>query len=938
MIWEIYLFITIFDKELTLEKKLFISINLLFNYKFLSPKKYIYMWKFKKFLSALVRNILSLRYSISLEGIENIQKDWPFLILPNHPWLIDPLLLILNLFKFIDINATVTSDFYDHKLFGYVIQKFGWIRLANLQNDDSDIKSVNNTIWNIIQRLNDWKNVLLYPSWAIYAQWFESIIWKKSVFNILSNIPDNVKIILVRTTGLWGSNFTKASTGKYPNFTHNLFKWFFYWISNLFFRIPKRNVKIYIEDVTKHLMEKSWDEFKLKHSNLNDLNKYLENFYNKHWEEEIVYKKHFWFYDDVKNKVKPTNIERSLENIKKQQSKQFSWLNQNIEKEIIQKISEMKAINSDKINLNSNLILDLYCDSLDLAELKSYVLNNYKNSNDVPILDLNTVGDFVLMAMWKSKINVELKDCKRENLDKIYIHYKIQEILKNQDDQKINILELIKLNFNHTKNSNLFYDNVIWNVNQNKFMIMAYLFSNVIKKQDGKYIWIMHPSLISTLVMIVATYLAWKVPVMLNWTLSKSSFDHCMEFVNLDTILTSNAFYSKVKWSGILEKYEDKMIFAENIVSKLRISDKIWALIQSKLFVLPKLSDVAVILFTSWSENLPKAVPLTHQNIIQDLKSTLEHIEFMNSNTIMLSYLPPFHSFWFSAGCILPLIGWIKTVFTPDPRDGNMIVELIKHTQLNLLVSTPIFLRIILDNIESDELKDIEYAIVGAEPCSKDLLNNFSKYSDGAIIFEWYWITECSPVVSANKPWDNKPWSIGKAISWIDLRIVDLENHQKILWKNEQWLIILSGKNVFEWYLDNTIKSPFIYIDDKKYYNTWDLWYIDEDGFIFITWRLKRFIKIGGEMISLPMIESTLNKKYWTETQNVLAVEAKEDNLNTKIILFTILDLDLEEVNLYLRDEKISNLIKISEIKKLDEIPVLWTWKIDYKLMKDLYL
>jgi long-subunit acyl-CoA synthetase (AMP-forming) len=206
-----------------------------------------------------------------------------------------------------------------------------------------------------------------------------------------------------------------------------------------------------------------------------------------------------------------------------------------------------------------------------------------------------------------------------------------------------------------------------------------------------------------------------------------------------------------------------------------------------------------------------------------------------------------------------------------------------------------------------------------------------------ATILEWYWITECSPVISINKENENKPWSVGKLIKWIDVKILDLEDNTRFLSKWEHWLILVSGKNVFDWYLDSSIKSPFIVIDNLKYYNTWDIGYIDEEWYLFITWRLKRFIKIAWEMISLPMIENVLNKKYWTEMENVLAVEWIEEKNNIKIVLFTILDLSIKQVNIYLREEGISNLIKISEIKKLDEIPTLWTGKIDYKWMKDLY-
>jgi acyl carrier protein len=158
-----------------------------------------------------------------------------------------------------------------------------------------------------------------------------------------------------------------------------------------------------------------------------------------------------------------------------------------------------------------------------------------------------------------------------------------------------------------------------------------------------------------------------------------------------------------------------------------------------------------------------------------------------------------------------------------------------------------------------------------------------------------------------------------------------LENNAEVQAK-EQWMIYFSWENVFSGYVDTNLESPFEEINGKKYYKTWDLWYLDEEWYLFITWRLKRFIKIAWEMISLPFIEWILNKKYWSN----LAIEAREENFNVKIVLFSSENLDLDEIQLYLRQNGVSNLVKINGLVKLESIPVLWTWKIDYKELKNM--
>ena len=125
-------------------------------------------------------------------------------------------------------------------------------------------------------------------------------------------------------------------------------------------------------------------------------------------------------------------------------------------------------------------------------------------------------------------------------------------------------------------------------------------------------------------------------------------------------------------------------------------------------------------------------------------------------------------------------------------------------------------------------------------------------------------------------------------------------------------------------------------IDGKQRYKTWDLWFLDKDGYLTISGRLKRFVKIAWEMISLPAIESVLSRKWkdksWIES---LAIQSQEkSDGSVRLVLFTIEDITSSQVNKYLREQWVSNLVAIDEVIKLKEIPMLWTWKVDYVQLK----
>ncbi len=498
---------------------------------------------------------------------------------------------------------------------------------------------------------------------------------------------------------------------------------------------------------------------------------------------------------------------------------------------------------------------------------------------------------------------------------------------------KENILTLWKKQFKQDKKSPFLWDNILWMQSRKDFAIKAYLISNYIKQIPWEYIGIMLPAVWSASLMIISTYLAGKTPVMFNWTLWKEGFDHCVNFSKVDKILTSSNFYENIK-NEFLDEYvkQDKFIFVEDLLKNISIRKKILAVIKSLYMPIPKLSKQAVILFTSWSESLPKAVPLTHTNLIEDIKWALE-IFALSDQDRLLGFLPPFHSFGFTINTIMPLITAMEVVYTPDPNDAKTILKIIKHTKINAITSTPTFLKMIMNLADMNDLSHLRYVVVGAEKCPQAVSDRFQELCPKGKILEWYGITECSPVVSINPIEEPKLWSVGKVIWCLDCKIIDLDSQEESP-IGEQWMIYIEWPSIFEGYLDKKIESPFEEINGKEYYKTGDLGYLDKDGYLYITWRLKRFIKIAGEMISLPFVEGVLAEEYGDDQELKIAIEALEKDGEAKIVLFSIEHLEIEEVNDYLRKRWVSNLIKISDIIKIAEIPVLGTGKTDYKELK----
>ena len=227
--------------------------------------------------------------------------------------------------------------------------------------------------------------------------------------------------------------------------------------------------------------------------------------------------------------------------------------------------------------------------------------------------------------------------------------------------------------------------------------------------------------------------------------------------------------------------------------------------------------------------------------------------------------------------------------------------------------------------------------VTGAEKTAKVLYDKIKSMGEDKHLVEGYGITECAPAISINIEGIREK-GVGKPLDNIEICFIDPEK-ETLIENNIEGEICVKGPNVFHGYLAEK-KDPFIEIRGEKWYKTGDLGYLDKEGNLILSGRLKRFTKVAGEMVSLGAIEEVITDEIITRTNIepdgplLAAIAIEIEGSRPKLVLFTITELSKNEANQILREAGFSNLVKISDVKKMEGIPLLGTGKIDYRFLQ----
>ncbi len=471
-------------------------------------------------------------------------------------------------------------------------------------------------------------------------------------------------------------------------------------------------------------------------------------------------------------------------------------------------------------------------------------------------------------------------------------------------------------------------------------IIKSFVLGKYFQKQTmpGEPVALLLPNSIAALCSFFGLTAYERVPVMLNFSVGAQNMVSMCKTAMVKKVITSLKFVKTAKLESAVEVMKAngvEVVYLESLAKKISLLNKIGAYVRYKLKRVPHKdggSKKAAILFTSGSEGAPKAVVLSHANILSNIKQ-MSSIETINITDTVFNALPMFHSFGLTVGTLFPVLEGSKLFLYPSPLHYRVVAEIVYEIGATIMFGTDTFFRGYGKIAHPFDFHNVRFMFGGAEAIKPDTRNMWMERL-GIRVMEAYGSTECSPVVCANNRIFNRFGSIGKLLPAIEHRIVPVDGIEK------GGELVVKGPNVMLGYIMPDKPGVLAPLEDG-WYHTGDVVEIDEIGFVYIKDRIKRFAKIGGEMVSLNAVQEMVCKAYeWMGAEFQYGVVAiPHESKGEQIVLVTNnKQVTQEVIHDYIKNNGLSELYLPRLILFKEQLPVFATGKMDNVSLKKLVL
>ena len=451
--------------------------------------------------------------------------------------------------------------------------------------------------------------------------------------------------------------------------------------------------------------------------------------------------------------------------------------------------------------------------------------------------------------------------------------------------------------------------------------------------KPGERVGVLLPNANGTVVTFMALQAFGRVPAMLNFSAGADAMLVACTAAQATTIVSSRAFIEKAKLGKVVERLEEqvRILWTEDLRASFGLRAKLrakWDSYFARWLPGANLSpdSIAVVLFTSGSEGMPKGVALSHRNIVTNCAQLSSVVDFSGADRVF-NAMPMFHSFGLTGGTILPLLYGIRTFHYPSPLHYRVVPGLIYDTDSTICFGTDTFLNGWAKYAHAYDFYAMRYIFAGAERVRDETKRLFFERF-GARILEGYGATETAPVLAMNTAMHCKAGTVGRFLPGIESRIVPVPGVES------GGRLFVRGANVMLGYMRATAPGQIETLEDG-WYDTGDIVEIDAEGHVAIKGRAKRFCKIAGEMVSMTAAEGLI-ASLWPDEQHAV-INLPDARKGERLLLVTTRQTaNVSAILAHARGRGVSEIMVPRDLMIVEALPLLGTGKLDYPAIQKL--
>ena len=456
----------------------------------------------------------------------------------------------------------------------------------------------------------------------------------------------------------------------------------------------------------------------------------------------------------------------------------------------------------------------------------------------------------------------------------------------------------------------------------------AFALSAPLKKaaRPNEAVGVLLPTGVGAVITLFSLHAAGCIPAMLNFSAGLKNLSAAAKTAPLKTIITARKFVEIGGLAGLVDglSKDVNIIYLEDLKTEMGLGGKIRAAmgpIFPRLFApRPAPEDPAIILFTSGTEGNPKGVVLSHSNILANVEQIEEHVRLEDTD-IFFNPLPTFHCYGLTAGTLWPILSGNHVVLHPSPLQTKTIAKRIFKTRSTVLFATDTFLQQYMRASSKDGLTSLRIAVCGAERVREETRKTAAEKFSFEVL-EGYGVTECAPVLAANQPGDIRAGTIGKMLPGIESRLDPIEG------LDGAGRLFVRGPNIMKGYISPDNPGQIIEPADG-WHDTGDVVSVDAEGYYVIRGRLKRFAKIGGEMVSLTVVENCA-ATLWPNYMHAAAIIPDPKRGEQIVLLTDNPDAKRAALMHWAQSHGVAEISVPKKVVSVAEVPILGTGKLDY--------